>query len=56
MQNIIAAMLPFVIDDFNSTWFLRMGFLARNVFYVSAEIKVFDFEALKKSSCITAIK
>ena len=56
MQNIIAAMLPFVTDDFNSTWFLRMGFLARNIFYVSAEIKVFDFEALKKSSCITAMK
>ena len=50
MQNIIAAMLPFVTDDFNSTWFLRMGFLARNIFYVSEEIKVFDFETLKNQA------
>ena len=49
-------MLPSLIDDFNFTWFVHMGFLARNIFYVSDEIKVFDFETLKKSRSITAMK
>jgi hypothetical protein len=40
-------MLPSLIDDLISTWFLHMGFRARNIFYVSDEIKVLDFEILK---------
>ena len=49
-------MLPSLIDDFISTWFLHMGFRARNIFYVSDEIKVLDFKILKKSRLITAMK
>ena len=44
MQNIIAAMLASVIDAVNSTWFLQVGFLARDIFYISDEIKFVDFE------------
>lgn len=33
-----------------------MGFLARNIFYVSDEIKVLDFETLKNHRRIAAMK
>ena len=49
-------MLPALIDDFIATWFLHIGFLARNIFYVSDEIKVVDFETLKKSTSIMAVE
>ena len=56
MLNIIAAVLPALIDDFNATWFLHIGFLARNIFYVSDEIKVVDFETLKNQPLLWLLK
>ena len=55
-KNIVAAKLTYVIDDLNSAGFLHMDFHARNIFYVSGEIKVVDFETLKKSTSIMAVE
>ena len=53
MQNIITGMLASVIDAANSKWFLHIGFLARNIFYVSDKIKVLDFETFE-NSCLSS--